>query len=337
MTTSTGRLISLIGSSGVVGCLIGASFERYRGKGSVSAATANVPAVVPPGSGDVFDASTPMKSHRLSEIMKFGYPSLESLRTFDNYVLSYDRRHRTAHWVFEHLTPESLKAKNVTRSKSDFFEDNSIHPYFRASLDDYRGSGFDRGHLAPAGNHRISQTAMDQTFVLSNISPQVGQGFNRDAWNYLEQYVRYRASHAKNLWVVTGPLYLPRTESDGKNYVRYQVIGKNHVAVPTHFYKVFVVENEDSSLEMECYVMQNALIDSNIPLRAFQVPLDSIERSAGVLLFPNVNPRHLRKINGDNKFLEKYTKNLQERLKEEQKKLTDGGKRFKAEGRIQIS
>lgn len=81
---------------------------------------------------------------------------------------------------------------------------------YRARNHDYKQSGFDRGHLAAAGNHRLCQEYADETFVLSNIAPQVGAGFNRDAWNNLEKYVRKLARMHKNVYVCTGPLYLPR-------------------------------------------------------------------------------------------------------------------------------
>jgi endonuclease G len=120
--------------------------------------------------------------------MKYGFPGLDHIRSFDDYVLSYDRKTRTAHWVFEHLTAEHIKKNDaVDRSKCDFKPDESIHPFFRADNSDYRKSGYDRGHLAAAGNHKRDQKHVEQTFYLSNISPQVGQGFNRDSWNRLER------------------------------------------------------------------------------------------------------------------------------------------------------
>lgn len=81
---------------------------------------------------------------------------------------------------------------------------------FRATNKDYKNSGFDRGHLAAAGNHKASQELIKQTFVLSNIAPQVGKGFNRNAWNNLEKYVRKKAKHNKNVYVCSGPLFLPK-------------------------------------------------------------------------------------------------------------------------------
>lgn len=69
---------------------------------------------------------------RVSEIMKYGFPGSDNIRSYSNYVLSYDRRNRVAHWVFEHLTNERVKADpSVDRSKCDFRPDGSIHPFFR--------------------------------------------------------------------------------------------------------------------------------------------------------------------------------------------------------------
>ncbi len=112
--------------------------------------------------------------NRVSEIMKHGFPSLDNVRAFDDFVLAYDKRNRTAHWVFEHLTQEHVKrVEGINRDDTSFNEDDSVHQYFRGTNADYKKSGYDRGHLAAAGNHRWSQKAMDQTFTLSNIAPQV--------------------------------------------------------------------------------------------------------------------------------------------------------------------
>ena len=162
-----------------IGAYLGAKYERHKGENSqwdflrpwiVFASTkpldSSVPSVPSVSQGTILNTSA-------AKIMKFGFPSLENLRVYDDFVLSYDRRNRNAHWVFEHLTPDKLNLKNVDRSKSQFFPDSAIHEKFRSLLVDYKYSGYDRGHLAAAGNHRHDQRAMDQTFTLSNISPQV--------------------------------------------------------------------------------------------------------------------------------------------------------------------
>ena len=73
-----------------------------------------------------------IEGNRVSEIMKHGFPSLDNIRTYDDYVLAYDKRNRTAQWVFEHLTPRQMhRADGIDRDKSRFQEDPSVHQYFR--------------------------------------------------------------------------------------------------------------------------------------------------------------------------------------------------------------
>lgn len=79
-----------------------------------------------------------------------------------------------------------------------------------------------------------------------------------------------------------------RMEADGKMYVKYQVIGKNNVAVPTHFFKVLILEKESGEIELRSYVMPNSPVDDKIPLERFLVPIESIERASGLLFVPNI-------------------------------------------------
>ncbi|XP_045505656.1 endonuclease G, mitochondrial [Colias croceus] len=236
---------------------------------------------------------------RISEIMKYGFPGLDNVRSYDDFVLSYDRRTRVPHWVFEHITKDHVSKNDaVDRSKCDFKPDESIHPFFRSQNSDYKGSGFDRGHMAAAGNHRLAQRHVDQTFFLTNMAPQVGQGFNRDSWNRLEKHVRKLTKVYDNVYCCTGPLYLPRREADGKSYVKYQVIGANTVAVPTHFYKVVVCEAPDGSLHMESYVMPNQKLSDETPVSSYMVPPETIEKAAGLLFFDKIHRSKLTTING---------------------------------------
>lgn len=111
-----------MGSLSVSSCLGGIYWERHR-HNYVNAASpvASSPLV-----------STVSNGSRISEIMKYGFPGLDNIRSFDNYVLSYDKRNRVPHWVFEHINPEYHTPKEeVDRRKCEFRPDESIHPYFR--------------------------------------------------------------------------------------------------------------------------------------------------------------------------------------------------------------
>ncbi|KAM4877344.1 endonuclease G, mitochondrial [Thomomys bottae] len=241
-------------------------------------AAAELPAL-PGGSG----------SRGVAELAKYGLPGVAQLKSRESYALCYDPRTRCALWVIEQLRPEGLRGDG-DRHQCDFREDDSVHAYHRATNADYRGSGFDRGHLAAAANHRWSQKAMNDTFYLSNVAPQVPH-LNQNAWNNLEKYSRSLARSYQNVYVCTGPLFLPRTEADGKAYVKYQVIGKNHVAVPTHFFKVLILEAAGGQIELRSYVMPNAPVDETLPLERFLVPIESIERASGLLFVPNILAR----------------------------------------------
>ncbi|XP_030644115.1 endonuclease G, mitochondrial [Chanos chanos] len=285
------------GVSLAVGAGVGGSFVAYRGGCVKSVDTFGgvldrVP-VIPIPSVDAAELVPyqhgQVVQSKSTAVMKYGFPSLSNIKTRESYVTSYDPRNRTAAWVIEQLSPETLTGTS-DRKFCDFKEDDSVHEYHRATNMDYKGSGFDRGHLAAAANHKWSQKAMADTFYLSNVSPQ-NPHLNQNAWNNLEKYCRSLAKQYQNVFVCTGPLYLPRQESDGKMYVKYQVIGKNHVAVPTHFFKVLILEKTRGEVELRPYVMPNMPVDEKIPLERFLVPIESIERASGLLFVPNIMKR----------------------------------------------
>ena len=113
--------------------------------------------------------------NKMSQLMRYGLPTTSNnVRTYDEFILAYDSRNRNAHWVFEHITRDDVTPRvDVQRDNCQFVEDSSIHPYFRGTNQDFAKSGYDRGHLAAAANHRRTMRGLDQTFLLSNISPQV--------------------------------------------------------------------------------------------------------------------------------------------------------------------
>lgn len=147
----------------------------------------------------------------------------------------------------------------VSRRNKRFHEEHSLRPYHRSRNQYYRNSGYDRGHLAPAADFAHSDKKMNDTFVLTNASPQLPR-FNRAVWLRLEEFVRKVASGKRSTassstddntetWVITGPLWLPssttRHDSSGEDifHYSYEGIGKppSLIAVPTHFFKVVVV------------------------------------------------------------------------------------------------
>ncbi|XP_065104442.1 endonuclease G, mitochondrial-like [Paramisgurnus dabryanus] len=288
----------LSGVSLAVGIGVGAALTRAGDRHNKAQDTSNglldrIPIIPIPSVDAATEITQPgqIAVNKSTAVTKYGLPSLSNIKSRESYVISYDPRNRTAAWVIEQLNAETLTGTS-DRTLSEFKEDDSVHVYHRSSNEDYKGSGFDRGHLAAAANHKWSQKAMDDTFYLSNVSPQ-NPHLNQHAWVNLEKYCRslIKDHHYHNVFVCTGPLYLPQQEPDGKMYVKYQVLGQNHVAVPTHFFKVLILEKPGDDVELRSYVMANMPIDEKIPLERFLVPIESIERASGLLFVPNIMKR----------------------------------------------
>eukprot|EP01102_Stenamoeba_stenopodia_P022737 TRINITY_DN9590_c0_g1_i1.p1 TRINITY_DN9590_c0_g1~~TRINITY_DN9590_c0_g1_i1.p1 ORF type:complete len:470 (+),score=112.42 TRINITY_DN9590_c0_g1_i1:50-1411(+) len=185
---------------------------------------------------------------KMKEFAEFGLPvgGNPFLIAREGYVVSFDWRTRNAHWVFQHVRGNS-STQVAERKNIQFQEDALVPELFRSLLSDYRGSGFDRGHLAPAADMRYSENAMLESFYLTNISPQVGEGFNRDYWARFEKFTRDLSKRFGAVQIITGPLFLPEKHptQPGKHQVRYEVIGHPpNVAVPTHFFKAVLVEEK---------------------------------------------------------------------------------------------
>ncbi|MCB1116075.1 MAG: DNA/RNA non-specific endonuclease [Chlamydiia bacterium] len=197
------------------------------------------------------------------------FPVLER----EGYTVAYDSRSKIPFWTHEHLTEQSL-VKNVHRAGVPFQEDPDLYSLHKSTLADYLKSGFDRGHIVPAGDERFSKTALAETFYLSNICPQHPQ-FNRGLWNHLENHVRSLVKTHGPIEVVTGPLFLSHEEEEGRRFVTYQVIGANEVAVPTHFFKV-VLAKEGSW----AYVIPNEPVKGE--LKTFQIPIETLEKISGI-------------------------------------------------------
>lgn len=104
-------------------------------------------------------------------------------------------------------------------------------------------------------------------------------------WAHLEHFCRQLTQKFNDVYVFTGPLYLPHQEADGKYYVKYEMIGNPpNVAVPTHFYKVILTHHQ-GKYSVGAFVLPNQRIADQTPLTAFKVPLDAVERAAGLQFF----------------------------------------------------
>lgn len=187
------------------------------------------------------------------------------------YTLSYSEEYEVPEWVAYELTRDEVINQAVER-KDNFREDKAISTG-SATLSDYKKSGYDRGHMAPAADFRWSFDAMNDTFYLSNMCPQT-HAFNAGIWSDLEEAIRSIAYEDECIYVVTGPVL-----TDGP----YDTIGENEVAVPKTFYKV-VLDYTPPTIKAIGFIMPHE--NSKEPLSYFAVTVDEVEELTGLDFFP---------------------------------------------------
>ena len=190
------------------------------------------------------------------------------------YSLSYVEEYEQAEWVFYEIKKERILG--LASRTNNFRSDEKVSSN-SATIYDYKGSGYDRGHLAPAADFSFSNTAMNESFYMSNISPQY-PSFNRGIWKNLESLIRKWGAN-QSIYVVTGPIL---------NECSYS-IGTNNVCVPKYFYKViyepiekkmiaFILSNGTGKYKLSHYVTSVDIVESKTGINFFSVLEDKLEQ-----------------------------------------------------------
>ena len=183
------------------------------------------------------------------------------------YAVNYNYVTKVPFYAVEHITTPNL-VKNAPR-KDDFREDPEIPAQHRATLADYTGMGFDRGHVAPAADMTFDAKAMSESFYLTNMMPQV-PGNNRGIWKYLEENVRYWVQVKGEVYVITGTLFDAQPKM------------MNKVAIPSHVYKIVI---DPKSGKQIAYLFPNEKLDPKL-IDNYAVSVATIEQKAGINFSP---------------------------------------------------
>lgn len=199
-----------------------------------------------------------------SQMLEYPQPidSNNQIMVKNGFVLSYNETYEQANWVKYMVIGSELDSATAKR-KNNFKVDKDISTG-SADLSDYKGSGYDRGHLCPAATFVEDQEKMDESFLMSNMSPQ-NPSFNRGIWKKIESYERQLAIEKDTVWVITGGILKGKLET----------IGENKVAVPMFYYKI--IYNDGF---MICFLLKNE--KSKDPLYMFKQPLSVIEKETGL-------------------------------------------------------
>lgn len=188
------------------------------------------------------------------------------------YQLFYRPATRTPVWVAEHIERQEVTGKS--EREGQFRQDPSVPQDNQATLDDYVGSGYARGHMAPAGNFRSDDREVRESFFLTNVIPQVQKCNNSGVWRTIEKVTRDWAIYYGELYVVTGPIYT-------NNIIEFIGTG---VRVPSGMYKV--VYNPGRN-EVISFVVPNTELCGAKP-KQFVKTLKEVEELTQTVFFPKI-------------------------------------------------
>ena len=192
---------------------------------------------------------------------------------YNGFVVNYNTQRLIPNWVAYELTAEEV-AGDVPRAKG--FSMDLDYKDRQAMREDYSNSGWDKGHMAPSADMKWSQSAMSESFYLTNVCPQ-NHELNGKDWQTLEKYVRDWAVQYGKVWVVCGP------------YVKenlYGTIGERKVMVPDGFFKA-VLRQDGRNYKSIAFVFENN--GNRQPIRSSVTSVNEVEALLGYDLFTNLN------------------------------------------------
>ena len=197
------------------------------------------------------------------------YHISEQIIEKSSYIVSYNRDTKCPNWVAWQLTAKHTDGE--LKRMNNFHEEEDV-PEPRAMLQDYRGSGWSRGHMCPAGDNKWDREAMYDSFSLVNVCPQNSK-LNSGLWNSIEMDCRKWARKYGEVYIVCGPVFLNR---------EHETIGENDVFVPEAFFKVILrLTSEPSAIG---FVVRNN--EGKKKKDQFVNTVDDIERITGIDFFP---------------------------------------------------
>jgi endonuclease G len=196
------------------------------------------------------------------------------------YTLSHSPIDKISDWVAYHLTKQYAQGTEPRPGDEAFQPDPKLPEGQRAERADYRGSGFDRGHQCPNADARgRGKKVVAESFLLSNMTPQEPK-LNQVKWAELEDKIRGWAVEFGEVYVVTGPVFL---DEAGEGIVKHRVIGKNRVAVPTHYYKIVLRRSAAGKLDALAFLIANKKMTGTF--ESHLTSIDEIERITGLDFF----------------------------------------------------
>lgn len=202
--------------------------------------------------------------------VRVSYPNEVQVLVNTGFAVGYDETRKNPAWVC-YIVPEQVLVDRPLRRPGRFITD--FRTLARVKHEDYTRSGFDRGHMAPnlAISSRFGAEAQEQTFLLSNITPQA-PALNQGPWRLLEDVIVNRAVHGREkLYVIVGPIYV---EDDQFTFL------PSGVEVPSGFFCIVADELKDGRIKAQAFILPQA-VDRAADFRRYRTSVDYVEAESG--------------------------------------------------------
>lgn len=225
-----------------------------------------------------------------------------ALFCYDKYATQYNVLTKTPVWESHVLRSSDFAKGNYVERSNNFREDENIAGKpFSAKPSDYTRTGFDRGHLAPAGDFAYNDKYMSDSFYMTNIAPQAPQN-NRQIWSSLEQSIRklLRTRGVNELYITTGVLYYKNEKDESSDGTLGQFKG---IQIPTHFYKIII---EPRSGQSAAYLIPNTNDVGNHSFSEYLIQISELEKITNIDFHPLLNSEQREQIEKNSGSLNQY-------------------------------
>lgn len=193
------------------------------------------------------------------------------------YTLSYDTINHNPFWVAWQLTSE--EANGSCERSNEFMQDPDIPARHAVRDNSYRGSGYDRGHMCPAGDLKWNKKAMEESFYMSNMCPQ-NHELNSVWWEHVERAERQWAKNEGSIYIVCGPIY------DKDKEPQYISRGRFRIGIPYGFFKVVLSLNPGQEKAIGFIYLND---DTRQPMQEVATTIDNVEEVTGYDFFSGLD------------------------------------------------
>lgn len=228
---------------------------------------------IPKSSQDITQSEYSDAETRKLMLVNTPQSTIGQLIDYPGFIVSFNKQHHQPNWVSWELTPDEVRTNVVGKRSDKFTSDPDIDGC--PDLSDYRNSGYDRGHMAPAADMKWSEEATDACFRLTNMSPQAN-ALNTNAWRVLEERCRTWAIRDSNIIIICGPVLTDRITRH---------IGKSKVSVPERYFKVILAPYAQPPRAIG-FIMPNSKVNGGI--QASAVSVDKVEQVTGFDFFSSL-------------------------------------------------